>query len=106
VQFRAPALAALEAPRAPAPLPSFLLRTLLIHEYRKIHLRDPLLPSELLPVAWVGADAYRLCRAIYARLAPVAERHLDSHAARLTGPLPAATAEFWARFGGLRSERR
>ena len=27
----------------------FVLRTLLIHEYRKIHLRDPLLPAPLLP---------------------------------------------------------
>src|SRR2546430_16693793 len=28
---------------------SFIIRTLLIHEYRKIHLRDPLLPPALLP---------------------------------------------------------
>ena len=105
VQF-APALAALEQREAPLPLPSFLLRTLLIHEYRKIHLRDPPLPAELLPDGWVGADAYRLCRAIYARLAPVAEQHLSAHAASLAGPLPAATAEFWARFGGLRQRRR
>ena len=104
VQFT-PALEAVKRREAPAPLPSFLLRTLLIHEYRKIHLRDPLLPAELLPAGWVGADAYRLCRAIYARLAPVAEEHLDSQASSLAGPLPAATAEFWARFGGLKEAR-
>ena len=101
-----PALEALDRREPAAPLPSFLLRTLLIHEYRKIHLRDPLLPAGLLPEAWVGADAYRLCRAIYARLAPVAEAHLDSSAASLAGPLPAATAEFWGRFGGLKETRR
>ncbi len=105
LQF-APALAALERPQAEEPRPSFLLRTLLIHEYRKIHLRDPLLPAELLPEDWVGADAYRLCRAIYARVAPVAEQHLDAEASSLAGILPAATAEFWARFGGLREARR
>ena len=100
----APTLAALEARGRPAALASFLLRTLLIHEYRKIHLRDPLLPAELLPAGWVGADAYRLCRSIYARLAPIAERHLTQHAGRLDGPLPAADAEFSARFGGLGDE--
>jgi len=105
VQF-SPALEALNQREAPAPLPSFLLRTLLIHEYRRIHLRDPLLPAELLPEGWVGADAYRLCRAIYARLAPVAEAHLNSNAASLAGALPAATAEFWGRFGGLKETRR
>ncbi len=89
-----------------APLPSFLVRTLLIHEYRKIHLRDPLLPAALLPSDWVGADAYRLCRTVYAGLAPVAERHLSIHGARIDGPMPAAGAEFSARFGGLGDDRR
>ncbi|HEX2494601.1 MAG TPA: PaaX family transcriptional regulator C-terminal domain-containing protein, partial [Steroidobacter sp.] len=32
---------------------AFTLRTLLLHEYRKIHLRDPLLPASLLPQDWV-----------------------------------------------------
>jgi len=101
-----PALEALDGREAPAPLPSFLLRTLLIHEYRKIHLRDPLLPAALLPSDWVGADAYRLCRTVYERVAPVAERHLSSEGARIDGPLPVAGAEFSSRFGGLSGERR
>ena len=62
---------------APTPLQAFLIRTLLIHEYRKIHLRDPLLPAALLPSRWVGTDAYRLCRDLYARVAPASERHLS-----------------------------
>lgn len=101
-----PALEAVESRNSLDPLACFLLRTLLVHEYRRIHLRDPLLPPELLPADWVGADAYRLCRSIYARVAPVAEQHLSGHAATLEGPLPAATADFWARFGGLREPRR
>ncbi len=38
--------AALRA-RSATPLSGFVLRTLLIHEYRRLHLRDPLLPQRL-----------------------------------------------------------
>ena len=44
------------------PKQAFVIRTLLIHEYRKIHLRDPLLPHDLLPKDWIGAEAYEVCR--------------------------------------------
>ncbi len=101
-----PALEALAERGSPAPLPSFLARTLLIHEYRKIHLRDPVLPAELLPPDWVGQEAYALCRAVYERLAPVAEQHLTATAARLDGPLPLASAAFAGRFGGLAASLR
>src|SRR5271169_661423 len=37
-----------------APVTGFILRTLLIHEYRRLHLRDPLLPQRLLPANWPG----------------------------------------------------
>jgi phenylacetic acid degradation operon negative regulatory protein len=101
----APARATLDDGTSPEPLPGFQIRTLLIHEYRKIHLRDPLLPAALLPADWVGTDAYRLCREIYERVAEPAERHLSACGARLDGPLPPATAELSGRFGGLRRTR-
>ena len=41
---------------------------LLIHEYRRLHLRDPLLPAQLLRADWPGAQAALLCRDIYARV--------------------------------------
>src|SRR5690349_10179736 len=47
---------------------AFILRTLLLHEYRKIHLRDPLLPAALLPDDWAGFDAQELCRNLYAKV--------------------------------------
>ena len=96
-----PALSALRGRGRPAALPSFIVRTLLVHEYRKIHLRDPMLPPELLPVDWVGSDAYRLCRAVYARVAARAEQYLDTQATTLHGQLPSAGAELYGRFGGL-----
>ena len=99
-QFR-PVLSAIEQPRSCSAAAAFTVRTLLIHEYRRIHLRDPLLPAALLPSGWVGAEAYSLCRAIYARTAALAEAHLSRHTLTLSGPLPAADVAWLARFGGL-----
>ena len=80
---------------------AFLVRTLLIHEYRRIHLRDPLLPPALLPSNWVGASAYEVCRRLYARVFPAAEQHLSVTAHQLHRPLPAANSAAHKRFGGI-----
>ncbi len=95
-----PVSEALGGRAAPGPGPAFLLRTLLIHEYRKVHLRDPQLPPALLPEGWVGANAYRLCRDLYARVLSTSEAHLDEVARRLDGPLPPAGPALRERFGG------
>jgi phenylacetic acid degradation operon negative regulatory protein len=94
-----PVLAAVREPLAPAD--AFLVRTLLIHEYRKIHLRDPLLPPSLLPADWPGTAAYDVCRLVYERVFRAAERHLSQVAARLEGELPAPEAALYRRFAGL-----
>lgn len=80
---------------------AFILRTLLLHEYRKIHLRDPLLPSRLLPQGWIGADAHELCRTLYAKVFTPSERHLTSTVQTLEGALPPPGKDVFARFGGL-----
>lgn len=54
-------------------------RVLLVHEFRRVVLRDPLLPSAILPPAWPGAEARRLCAALYARVREGSERWLDRH---------------------------
>jgi len=82
---------------------AFLARTLLIHEYRKVHLQDPLLPPNLLPADWVGTRAYQSARRIYAEVLGPAEGFLSATARRLEAPLPAAAASLYARFGGLRA---
>lgn len=83
------------------PANAFVVRTLLIHEYRKIHLRDPLLPATLLPQDWVGTDAYELCRDLYAKVFAAAEQHLSHTATTERGALPAASRSILKRFGGL-----
>jgi phenylacetic acid degradation operon negative regulatory protein len=80
---------------------AFIVRTLLIHEYRKIHLQDPLLPPALLPVNWVGAAAYDLSKHLYSTVFPAAERYLSNTASTTAGALPNADSSAFARFGGL-----
>jgi phenylacetic acid degradation operon negative regulatory protein len=92
---------AFERHKETEPRDCFLVRTLLIHEYRRLHLRDPLLPAQLLPANWPGVQAAALCRDIYARVFAPSEIYLSHVAARLTGPLPAVDPSVMLRFGGI-----
>ena len=51
---------------------AFHIQLLLIHFYRRVVLKDPLLPEELLPAHWAGHTARQLCINIYQRVAPAA----------------------------------
>jgi phenylacetic acid degradation operon negative regulatory protein len=99
------AAAALRAQPAD-PASGFVLRTLLIHEYRRLHLRDPLLPKRLLPANWPGHRAAELCRDIYGRVFAASELHLSSVATRLKGALPPPDPSVMQRFGGIKSTAR
>jgi phenylacetic acid degradation operon negative regulatory protein len=92
-------LAALREP--PDPETGFVLRTLLIHEYRRLHLRDPLLPERSLPPEWPGTRAALLCRALYGAVFAASETHLSSVGTQLSGALPPADPAVLERFGGI-----
>jgi phenylacetic acid degradation operon negative regulatory protein len=96
-----PVLAAARASRPRSAEASLIVRTLLVHEYRRIHLRDPQLPHALLPASWPGAAAYELSRGLYRLVFRDADRHLSAIATTRTGGLPAARAELERRFSGL-----
>ncbi|HXX82566.1 MAG TPA: phenylacetic acid degradation operon negative regulatory protein PaaX [Casimicrobiaceae bacterium] len=96
------ALHALGQGRAVDPEQCFVVRTLLIHAFRRATLRDPQLPRELLPSAWPGRAAYALCRDFYRLTQARAERHLAATLEGEHGRLPSAAEYFYARFGGLR----
>jgi phenylacetic acid degradation operon negative regulatory protein len=68
------------------------LRVLLVHEWRRLVLRDPRLPAALLPEAWPGNAARSLAAALYRRLAPPAEAWLDAEGRNEEGPLPPGEA--------------
>src|SRR5580698_5813104 len=78
---------------------AFTARILLIHHYRRVVLRDPLLPGALLPVDWPGRAARKLCGEIYRGLLPASEQWLDRNGLNENGPLPKAGAELARRFG-------
>jgi phenylacetic acid degradation operon negative regulatory protein len=77
---------------------AFTARILLIHHYRRVVLRDPLLPTALLPRNWPGRAARQLCGEIYRGLLPASEQWLDRNATNETGPLLKAGAELARRF--------
>jgi phenylacetic acid degradation operon negative regulatory protein len=96
-----PALRAVRSADRLDPEQCFVLRTLLIHEYRRVLLRDPQLPDQLLPGNWPGITARQLCRELYLATQAEAERHLMNVLETANGPLPPAAAYFCERFGGL-----
>lgn len=77
---------------------AFLLRVLLIHDYRRLLLRDPELPDVLLPADWPGQKARLLCKELYRRLLGPSERHLDAHFQLASGQTPPAAGLLSERF--------
>ena len=78
---------------------AFLTRTLLIHDVRRLLLRDPQLPEGLLPHDWPGSKVRLLCREIYRNLLPASERHLDHNVQLSNGATPQTSPILSGRFG-------
>ncbi|MBP2313552.1 phenylacetic acid degradation operon negative regulatory protein PaaX [Azospirillum soli] len=99
-RFR-PVWQALDSTDSPDPRLCCVLRTLMIHDFRRILLRDPMLPPDLLPPDWPGQESRMLTRNIYRLVRQPAESFLMSALTTANGPLPEAQPAFNARFGGL-----
>lgn len=97
-----PALQSLRRVKEPDSAQCFQLRTLLIHEYRRILLHDTDLPDELLPADWPGREALNLTATLYRLLDARAVHYLRTHVEAMDGPLPAPDPGYARRFGGLR----
>jgi phenylacetic acid degradation operon negative regulatory protein len=96
-RFR-PLARAFDAATPPSPEQAFVVRTLLVHGYRRARLRDPQLPPELLFPDWPGAAAYALCRDLYLAAESLTRAHLAA-ALRADGDaLLPALPEFLLRF--------
>nr|WP_211452546.1 phenylacetic acid degradation operon negative regulatory protein PaaX [Collimonas antrihumi] len=83
------------------PEQAFVLRTLAIHEFRRVQLHDPQLPLELLPANWPGKTAYDLCHQVYNATQASAEEYILETLRRESDDVPAAAPYFYQRFGGL-----
>lgn len=69
------------------PAEAFYVRSLLIHEYRRVLLRDPHLPQALLPVEWPGVQGRQLCETLYRDLLSSSEQFLCTYTETSDGPL-------------------
>ncbi len=75
-------------------------RLILVQEYRHIVLKDPRLPSTLLPKDWPGSRAQQVFASLYRSLTAAADRAIDASFVNADGPLrldPEALSERLAR---------
>ncbi|MDB5590394.1 phenylacetic acid degradation operon negative regulatory protein PaaX [Enterovirga sp.] len=93
-----PLKASFDAGETLSDLEALAARVLMIHSYRRIVLRDPVLPKALVPQPWPGDEARRLCAGLYRSLLPGSENWLDAHGVDEAGPLPAAGPDLRRRF--------
>lgn len=91
----------LDAQLSLQPEQAYMLRTLLIHEFRRVQLHDPLLPLDLLPEKWPGKTAYQLCHDIYQATFAAAETHILATLSKEDEAAREAAPYFYHRFGGL-----
>lgn len=71
---------------------AFVVRSHLVHGWRKFLFTDPGLPVELLPRDWAGHAAARFFSAEAARLLPAAARFVDDHLTPAPTSVAAASA--------------
>lgn len=79
----------------------FILRIMLIHQYRHILLRDPDLPPPLLPDHWAGHQAQQLCAVIYRAIESAAEAYILSICENRRGPFTGVQPKHRHRFAAI-----
>ncbi len=84
--------------KKPTPEEAFQARLLLIHEYRRILLRDTPLPEDLLPNRWKGTVARQIVSSLYRALTEPSEAFVVAELENLQGHLPTASGSFYQRF--------
>ncbi len=96
-----PVLRYLSGEGAPDAERAFALRTLLIHDYRRLLLRDPELPLDMLPNDWAGFDAHNVTADIYKCIGAGSATWFSNTMENTKGSLPAADSIFFKRYGGI-----
>ena len=101
IEYFQPALTAAQKAREMDEQLCFLLRTLLIHKFRRILLHEPELPHELVPANCLSHQLREMTSQLYKLIAPPAERYFLSLAESESGAMPPAGKLYFSRFGGL-----
>lgn len=84
------------------PKQCFILRILLIHEYRRALLFDPKLGNELVSIDWLGKAASSLVESIYAGIHNQANDYVKENLLTVGGNTPKLDKFYFNRFGGIR----
>ncbi|TEA71519.1 phenylacetic acid degradation operon negative regulatory protein PaaX [Pollutimonas harenae] len=87
------------------PLQAYLIRALTLHEWRRIVLHDPQLPTQMLPSDWPGHTARTLCGALYWRVFDQAEVFLDESLGQDPEHYQPLQPFVYQRFGGRNTVR-
>lgn len=85
---------------------AFLLRILLVHDFRRLLLRDPMLPASLLPASWTGSEARQLFNRLYLQLQEASEEHLDTQLQRADESTPRTGLMFSKRIAAMRPDSK
>ncbi len=80
------------------PEQAFVIRTLLIHAYRRVQLHDPQLPQALLGDGWPGETAYALCSSIYQQALFASDQYVAATLQQEQATVHAVRDEFSHRF--------
>jgi len=88
------------------PEQAFVVRTLLIHAYRRVQLHDPQLPHALLGDDWPGQTAYALCRSIYQQILSASDQHVTATLQQEQSTVHAVRAEYRQRFAACEIANR
>ena len=96
-----PVLEAARQTPQPDPQLSFLVRTLLIHKYRRILLREPELPPELLQQDSPSQQARRMTASLYQRITSAANQHFVEVSESEHGAFSEPGADYYQRFAGI-----
>jgi phenylacetic acid degradation operon negative regulatory protein len=88
----APVRDSLGTGRKLAGLDALAMRVFVVHAFRRIVLRDPMIPAPYLPDGWPGLAARATFAAIWRTLLRPSEAWLDAVAASAYGPLPPRSA--------------
>ena len=81
-----------------SPETAYLIRLMLIQDYRRLLLRDRPVPQELLPPSWPGIEARQIAADIYNRIAPASVEFIRAELEDSSGFFGAAASSFEQRF--------
>lgn len=84
------------------PKQCFMLRILLIHEYRRALLFDPKLGNDLVPIDWLGKASSSLVESIYSYIHNQSNLYVKEKLLTVGGNIPKLDEFYFNRFGGIK----